>query len=132
MVSDDSKLSNSARNTIKKIVWRRRKTAVFGGSGGQIAVFYFKLFLLTHHKRFCYNIFKSSGDVLNLRYTLINENLKKMTKSPAGLVIREKFFRKKNMVSNDSKLSNSARNAIKNFFWRRRKTAVFGGSGGHR
>jgi len=52
---------------------------------------------------------------LNLRYTLINENLKKMTKSPAGLVIREKFFRKKNMASNDSKLSNSARNAIKIF-----------------
>ena len=39
-----------------------------------------------------------------------------MTKSPAGLLVRRKILEKNNMVSNDSKLPNSARNAIKNLF----------------
>ena len=43
------------------------------------------------------------------------------------MVIRGKIFEKNNMVSNDSKLPNSARNAIKNFFFggggKRRRTA---------
>ena len=95
--------------------------------GGTAAIFYSNIFLLIYLKRFCLNIFKSLGEALNLRYTLINENLKKKS---AGLVIREKIFEKNNMVSNDSKLPNSARNAKKKFFWWRRKTAAGGGSGG--
>ena len=39
--------------------------------------FLFKYFLLTYLKRFCFNIFKSLVEALNVRYTLINENLKK-------------------------------------------------------
>ena len=37
------------------------------------------------------------------------------------------FFKKKKLVSNDSELSNSARNGIKKILW---QMAVFGGSGG--
>ena len=49
-----------------------------------------------------------------------------MTKSPAGLLVRRKIFEKNNMVSNDSKLPNSARNATKNFL----VAAVNGGGSG--
>ena len=41
------------------------------------------------------------------------------------MLVRGKFFEKNNMVSNDSKLPNSARNAIKNFL-----VVADGGSGG--
>ena len=41
---------------------------------------------------------------------------KKWQSPPAGVLVREKIFEKNNMVSNDSKLPNSARNAIKKFF----------------
>ena len=54
---------------------------------------------------------------------MINENLKKSP--PAGLVIRGKIL-KKNMVSNDSKSPNSARNTIKKILGgggKRRRTA---------
>ena len=50
-----------------------------------------------------------------------------MTKSPAGLLVRRKLFEKNNMVSNDSKLPNSARNAIKKIFL---VAAVIGGGSG--
>ena len=40
----------------------------------------------------------------------------KRRRTPAGLLVRGKIFEKNNMVSNDSKLPNSARNAIKKFF----------------
>ena len=97
MVSNDSKLPNSARNAIKKIL---AAAAENGGGRRYRRHFLFKYFLLIYLKRFCLNIFKSLGEALNLRYTLINENLKKMTK----LVIRGKNFEKNNMVLNDSKL----------------------------
>ena len=46
-----------------------------GGIGGQlIFFFYININLLTRQTRFCSNIFKSTGEALNLRYTLINEN----------------------------------------------------------
>ena len=48
MASNDSKLSNSARNGEKKI---RRQMAVFGGSGGFAAVS--SQFLNNHHKSNC-------------------------------------------------------------------------------
>ena len=57
---------------------------------------------------------------MNLRYTMINENLKKM--SPRRVSYKGKNLKKKNMVSNDSKSPNSARNKIK-FFFEWRKTA---------
>ena len=50
-----------------------------------------------------------------------------MTKSPRRVACKGKIFGKNNMVSNDSKLPNSARNAIKNFFL---VAAADGGSGG--
>ena len=50
MVSNDSKLPNSARNAIKKI-WRR-KTAVDGGSGGTAAIFYSNIFYWPTSKDF--------------------------------------------------------------------------------
>ena len=66
--------------------------AVDGGSGGIAAIFYSNIFLLIYLKRFCFNIFKSTGEALNLRYTLINENLKKMTKSPRRVGYKGKNF----------------------------------------
>ena len=57
---------------------------------------------------------------MNLRYTMINENLKKM--SPRRVSYKGKNLKKKNMVSNDSKSPNSARNKIK-FLFEWRKTA---------
>ena len=53
---------------------------------------------------------------------MINKNLEKMS-PPAGLLVR-KFFEKNNMVSNDSKLPNSAK---KKFLSRRQKMAGNGG-----
>ena len=50
-----------------------------------------------------------------------------MTKSPRRVGYKGKIFEKNNMVSNDSKLPNSARNAIKKFL---AAAAVNGGSGG--
>ena len=43
------------------------------------------------------------------------------------LNLREFFFGKKKLVSNDSELSNSARNGKKKFW---RQMAIFGGRGG--
>ena len=77
MVSNDSKLPNSARNAKKKFFvggGKRRRTA---GAAVPPPFSLFKYFLLTSLKRFCFNIFKITGELLYLRYTLINDNLKK-------------------------------------------------------
>ena len=34
------------------------------------------IIFLLNHKKICYNISKSKGEAMNLRYTMINENLK--------------------------------------------------------
>ena len=92
MVSNDSKLPNSARKAIKKIL---AAAAENGGGRRERRYrrhFLIKYFLLTYLKRFCFNIFKSLVEALNLRYTLINENLKKMTKSPRRVGYKGKNF----------------------------------------
>ena len=51
------------------------------GAEVTMAFFYFNIFYWPTKKRFCSNIFKSTEEALNLRYTFINENfLKKFTK----------------------------------------------------
>ena len=108
-------LNQQIRREIKKISGGR----INGGSSDQPAGFFlYILYLLIHHTRFCSNIFKSTEEALNLRYTLIKrEFVKKMINK---LVLRGKFFEKNNMVSNDSKFPNSARIAKK-----KRYRAVF-------
>ena len=51
------------------------------GAEVTMAFFYFNIFYWPTKKRFCSNIFKSTEEALNLRYTFINGNfLKKFTK----------------------------------------------------
>ena len=69
-----------------------------------------------HQKKIFIAFLAELGNLESFETMFFFENLKKMTKSPAGLLGRRKIFEKNNMVSNDSKLPNSARNAIKIFF----------------
>ena len=53
---------------------KRRRTA----EAAVPTPFLLKIQLLTYQKRFCSNNFKNTREALNLRYTLMNENLKKI------------------------------------------------------
>ena len=73
MFSNDSKLPNSARNAIKNCYLTAAENWIYLDKRE-----FEKYFLLTYLKSFFFNIFKSTGEALNLRYTWINENLKKI------------------------------------------------------
>ena len=91
LVSYYSKFPNSARNEIKIFFCgggKRRRTAGAAVLPPFFIQIFSNIFLLTYLKRFCFNIFKSTGVALNLRYTLINENLRR------GLLVREKIKKK--------------------------------------
>ena len=84
---------------------------------------------MTQSKRFHPIISKTKGIATVFKIYLHKREFEKNDLSPpAGLLVRGKIFEKNNMVSNDSKLPNSARNAIKKFFFggggKRRRTAA--------
>ena len=131
MVSYDSKLPNSARNAIKKFFSWRRKMAADGGSGGPAAVFLIKIFKTYQPKKILFQYLQNHRRITVFKIYLDKREFKKKWPSPpAGLLVRGQIFEKNNMVSNDSKLPNSARNAIKKIFTPPPQKNFFGGGWG--
>ena len=119
MVSNDSKLPNSARNAKKKFFCWRRKTAADGGSGGPAAVFLIQIFFTYQPKKILFQYLQNHRRSTVFKIYL---DIREFEKNLSG-------EKKNNMVLNDSKLPNSARNA-KFFFcgggkrWRAAGAAV--------
>ena len=76
----------------KKKFWWRRKTAADGGSGGPAAVFLIQIFFTYQPKKILFQYLQNHRKITVFKYTLINEILKKMTKSPHRVACKGKIF----------------------------------------